>query len=103
MDRYGQRDRIAAGIRNTIFELGALYGRVNMTAYVVTTRWEARTSSSTAEQQVREVPGVRIRSSSNPHCITVEASEFAAAEIQRRFGSVLLVEPEISARLDKSN
>jgi hypothetical protein len=34
---------------------------------------------------------------SNPHRITIEATEAAAAEIERRFGSVLLIEPELVA------
>jgi hypothetical protein len=67
-----------------------------MTVYVVATRREAQASSQTAEEHVREVPGVRIVSGSNPHRITIEASEEAAAEIERRFGSLLLIEPEIS-------
>jgi hypothetical protein len=68
-----------------------------MTTYVIATRREAQTSPSTAAEHVREVPGVRIMTDSNPHCISIEASEAAAAEIQRLFGSVLLIEPEIRA------
>jgi hypothetical protein len=33
---------------------------------------------------------VRVIGGSNPHCITIEASDLAAAEIEHRFGSVLL-------------
>jgi hypothetical protein len=67
-----------------------------MLSYVVATRQEAQTGSLTAEDYVREVPGVRIRGRTDPNRITIEASEFAAAEIERRFGSVLLIEPEIT-------
>jgi len=49
----------------------------------------------TAEDYVREVPGVWIRGGSDPNRITIEASEFVAAEIEHRSGSVLLIEPEI--------
>jgi hypothetical protein len=66
-----------------------------MTRYVVATRREAQTGQSTAEDYVREIPGVWIIGGSNPHCITIEASESAAAEIAHRFGSVLCIEPEI--------
>ncbi|WP_046867110.1 hypothetical protein [Microvirga massiliensis] len=68
-----------------------------MPTYVVVTRREAQAGSKTAEENVREVPGVRIVSGSNPQLITVEASEEAAAEIERRFGNLLLIEPEIRA------
>jgi hypothetical protein len=66
-----------------------------MATYVVATRREAQTGHTTAEDQVREIPGVWIRGGSDPNRIRIEASEFAAAEIERRFGSVLLIEPEI--------
>jgi hypothetical protein len=39
---------------------------------------------------------VWIRGGTDPNRITLEASELAAAEIERRFGSVLLIEPEIT-------
>lgn len=68
-----------------------------MTTFVVATRREAQASSQTAEEHVREVPGVRTVSGSNPRRITIEASEEAAAEIERRFGNLLLIEPEIRA------
>jgi hypothetical protein len=57
----------------------------------------AGTGSLTAEDHVREVLGVWIRGGTDPNRITIEASEFAAAEIERRFGSVLLIEPELRA------
>jgi hypothetical protein len=67
-----------------------------MVTYVVATRRESQASPSTAEDYVREVPGVWIRGGSDPNRITIEASELAAAEIERRFGSVLLIEPELT-------
>jgi hypothetical protein len=67
-----------------------------MVTYVVATRREAQASPSTAEDYVREVPGVWIRGGTDPNRITIEASELAAAEIERRFGSVLPIEPEIT-------
>jgi hypothetical protein len=68
-----------------------------MPIYVVAARQEAQTGSLTAEDHVREVPGVWIRGGSDPNRITIEASELAAAEIERRFGSVLLIEPELTS------
>jgi hypothetical protein len=68
-----------------------------MVTYVVATRREAQASPSTAEDYVREVPGVWIRGGTDPNCIIIEASELSAAEIERRFGSVLLIETEIAA------
>ena len=69
-----------------------------MATYVVAARQEAPTGSLTAEDQVRQVPGVWIRGGTDPNRITIEASELAAAEIERRFGSVLLIEPEIRSQ-----
>jgi hypothetical protein len=68
-----------------------------MPTYVVATRQEAQTGSLTAEDHVREVPGVWIKGGTDPNRITIDASELAAAEIERRFGSVLLIEPEITS------
>jgi hypothetical protein len=71
---------------------------VKVATYVVAARQEAPTGSLTAEDQVRQVPGVWIRGGTDPNRITIEASELAAAEIERRFGSVLLIEPEIRSQ-----
>jgi hypothetical protein len=68
---------------------------VLMPTYVVATRQEAQTGSLTAEDHVREVPGVWIKGGTDPNRITIEASEAAAGEIERRFGGVLLIEPEL--------
>ncbi|MBD2751117.1 hypothetical protein IC232_31280 [Microvirga sp. BT688] len=66
-----------------------------MPIYVVATRQEAQTGSLTAEDHVRQVPGVWIKGGTDPNRITIEALEAAAAEIEHRFGSVLLIEPEL--------
>jgi hypothetical protein len=68
-----------------------------MPTYVVAARREAQTGSLTAEDHVRQVPGIWIKGGTDPDRITIEASEVAAAEIEHRFGSVLLIEPEIHA------
>jgi ribosome-binding protein aMBF1 (putative translation factor) len=73
-----------------------------MPIYVVATRQEAQMGSLTAEDHVREVSGVWIRRGTDPNRITIEASELAATEIERRFGSVLLIEPEIVASAEQS-
>jgi hypothetical protein len=44
-----------------------------------------------------QVPGIWIKGGTDPNQITIEASELAAAEIERLFGSVVLIEPEIRA------
>lgn len=72
-----------------------------MPTYVVATRQEAQAGSLTAEDQVRQVPGVWLKGGIDPNRITIEASETAAAEIERLFGSVLLIEPEIQAEENK--
>ncbi|MBQ0819321.1 hypothetical protein KBI52_03625 [Microvirga sp. HBU67558] len=66
-----------------------------MATYVVATRSEAQPSHTTAEEHVREVPGVWIMGGSDPNRVIIEATDLAAAEIERRFGSVLSIEPEI--------
>jgi hypothetical protein len=66
-----------------------------MPTYVVAARQEAQTGSLTAEDHVRQVPGVWIKGGTDPNRIMIEASEVAAAKIERLFGSVLLIEPEI--------
>jgi len=66
-----------------------------MGIYVVAARQEAEASSLTAEDHVREIPGVWILGRSDPNRIRIEASEIATAEIERRFGSMLMIEPEI--------
>jgi hypothetical protein len=68
-----------------------------MPTYVVATCQESQTGSLTAEDHVRQVSGVWVKGGTDPNRITIEASEFAAAEIERRFGSVLLIEPELTS------
>jgi len=74
-----------------------------MPTYVVAAHQEAQTGPLTAEDHVRQVPGVWIKGGIDPNRITIEASEVAAAEIERLFGSVLLIEPEIRAGTSRDN
>lgn len=69
-----------------------------MPTYVVASRREAQASSSTAVDCVRQVPGVWVKGGIDPNRITIDASELAADEIERRFGSVLLIEREIRSQ-----
>lgn len=66
-----------------------------MTTYVIALRRGVRPCDATPEEQVRQVPGVRVKGSTNPRRIVVESSPQAAAEITRRFGERLIVEPVI--------
>lgn len=69
-----------------------------MTTYVVATRRSTRSHRLTAEEQVRQVQGIRITGSGNPRRIVVEGSPQAADEIKRRFGDDLVVEPLVLHR-----
>lgn len=64
-----------------------------MATYVIALRRDTRSHRLTAEEQVRQVQGVRVTGSSNPRRIVVEGSPQAADEIVRRFGDDLVVEP----------
>jgi dephospho-CoA kinase len=66
-----------------------------MTTYVVAIRREARSEATTAEEWVRQVPGVHVKGAGNPSRVVVEASPEAVSEIERRFGDKVLVEAEI--------
>jgi dephospho-CoA kinase len=49
----------------------------------------------TAEERVREVPGVHVKGTGNPSRVVIEATDQAISEIERRFGDKVIVEPEI--------
>jgi hypothetical protein len=49
----------------------------------------------TAEERVRQVPGVHVKGASNPSCVVIEASPQAVSQIERRFGDKVIVESEI--------
>jgi hypothetical protein len=66
-----------------------------LATYVVAIRREARLEAITAEEQVRQVPGVHVRGAGNPSCVVIDASPQAVSEIERRFGDKVIVEPEI--------
>ncbi len=66
-----------------------------MATYVVAIRREARLDALTAEEQVRQVPGVHVRGAGNPSRVVIEASPQVISEIERRFGDKVIVEPEI--------
>ncbi|KLK93067.1 hypothetical protein AA309_10870 [Microvirga vignae] len=66
-----------------------------MATYVVAIRREARSEAMTAEEWVRQVPGVQVTGAGNPSRLVIEASPQAVSEIERRFGDKLIVEAEI--------
>jgi dephospho-CoA kinase len=66
-----------------------------MATYVVAIRREARSCTVTAQEWVRQVPGVQVKGAGNPSRVVIEASSQAVSEIERRFGYKVIVEPEI--------
>jgi hypothetical protein len=66
-----------------------------LATYVVAIRREARLETVTAEECVRQVPGVHVKGAGNPSRVVIEASLQGISEIERRFGNKLIVEPEI--------
>ena len=70
-------------------------GGLVLATYVVAIRREARLEPVTAEEWVRQVPGVQAKGAGNPSRVVVEASTEAVSEIERRFGDKLIVEADI--------
>ncbi|KLK90881.1 hypothetical protein AA309_23475 [Microvirga vignae] len=66
-----------------------------MATYVVAIRQEAQSDTMTAEEWVRQVPGLQVKGSGNPSRVVIEASPQTVSEIERRFGDKLIVEAEI--------
>jgi coproporphyrinogen III oxidase-like Fe-S oxidoreductase len=66
-----------------------------MATYVVVIRREARSDTVTAEEWVRQVPGVHVKGGGNPSCVVIEATDQVISEIERRFSDKVIVEPEI--------
>jgi dephospho-CoA kinase len=66
-----------------------------LATYVVAIRREARLEAVTAEERVRQVPGVYVKGAGNPSRVVIEATDQAISEIERRFGDKVIVEPEI--------
>jgi hypothetical protein len=73
-----------------------------LATYVIAIRRESRLEAMTAEECVRQVPGVHIKGAGDPSRVVIEATDQAISEIERRFGEKVIVEPEIRhARLEK--
>jgi hypothetical protein len=66
-----------------------------MATYVVATRREAKSDGLSAEECVRDIPGVEVKGSGNAHRLVIEMSPETADQLQQRFGERLLVEPII--------
>lgn len=75
--------------------MGPVSGGLVLATYVVAIRREARLEAVTAEERVRQVPGVHVKGAGNPSCVVIEATDQAISEIERRFGDKVIVEPEI--------
>jgi hypothetical protein len=59
-------------------------GGLVLATYVVAIRREARLETVTAEERVRQVPGVHIKGAGNPSRVVIEASSQAVSEIETR-------------------
>jgi hypothetical protein len=66
-----------------------------LATYVIALRQGIQPRRGTPEEKVRQIAGVRVTGAGNPRRIVVESSPQAAAEIVRRFGDDLIVEPEV--------
>ncbi|EIM30802.1 hypothetical protein MicloDRAFT_00003290 [Microvirga lotononidis] len=75
--------------------MSPIWGGLALATYVVAIRREARLEPVTAEECVRQVPGVQVKEAGNPSCVVIEASPQAVSEIERRFGDKLIVEADI--------
>lgn len=73
-------------------------GGLVLATYIVAIRREARLEGMTAEEWVRQLPGVHVTGTGNPNRVVIEASPQTVSEIELRFGDKLIVETEILHR-----
>lgn len=66
-----------------------------MGTYVVATRREAKSDGLSAEECVRDIPGVQVKGAGNADRLVIEMSQETADHLQQHFGERLLVEPII--------
>jgi hypothetical protein len=66
-----------------------------MPRYLVTTRRSKRDSAKPAVDVVSAEPGVTLLNSTDPHMVTIEASEAEANRLQAKLHDTHYVEPEI--------
>jgi hypothetical protein len=61
-----------------------------LATYVVAIRREARLEAMTAEECVRQVPGVHVKGVGDPSRVVIEATAQVISEIERRFGAKVI-------------
>lgn len=70
-----------------------------MPHYLVTTRRAERASSLTAREAALSVPGITMLNDTDPHMVTIEATEEAAEKLRDKFKDTHFVEPEMRRSL----
>ncbi|HUK24864.1 MAG TPA: hypothetical protein VLV49_09815 [Terriglobales bacterium] len=71
-----------------------------MPRYLVTTRRSERASAISARDAVAGEAGITLVNSDDPHMVTIDASQDAAARLQSKLQKTHFVEPEIRRSLD---
>ena len=70
-----------------------------MGRYFVTTRRSERGSAPTAADAVADEPGVKVVNATDPHSVTIEATEDTAERLRNKLAETHFVEPEIRRSL----
>jgi hypothetical protein len=71
-----------------------------MPRFLVTTRRDDRASAITAEQAVKDEPGITALQTGNAQMVTIEASVEAADRLRQKLKNTHYVEPETRRSLD---
>ncbi len=66
-----------------------------MPRYLVTTRRAKRGTSLSAREAVLTAPGITVMNDSDPHMVTIEATEEAAEQLRAKLKDTHFVEPEV--------
>lgn len=67
--------------------------------YLVTTHRDHRASAPAASDAAASEPGVTIVNSTDPHMVTIDASEDAASRLREKLKGTHYVEPEVRRSL----
>ncbi len=70
-----------------------------MPRYLVTTQRALRGRVPSAQEVVRDAPGVHVIDARNPEMVQIETSEETAAELKERLAATHFVDPETRHRL----
>ena len=65
-----------------------------MPRYLVTTQRALRGRVPTAQEAVRDAPGVTVIDTRDPEMVCIEASEETATELKRKLAATHFVDPE---------